>query len=141
MYLLFADYIAFASKVLGREPRYYPNIKGIAPQSDLNYSMNLYSDLWEDNYYRYGDFYVNQTKIARDNTISSTSEDVGDAQNTLQFKVENDSRSMARDMASSPNSVISAISTADSVSEMLVNGSNDENPTLMVAMTSHQIKV
>ncbi|KAJ1903611.1 hypothetical protein LPJ81_002964 [Coemansia sp. IMI 209127] len=38
-YLLFADYVAFANKVLGRSISYYPNSNGISPQSDSGYTM------------------------------------------------------------------------------------------------------
>ncbi|KAJ2848569.1 hypothetical protein GGI22_005706, partial [Coemansia erecta] len=70
-YVLFADYVAFANKVLGRSISYYPNSNGISPQSDSGYSMQAPDYLYTSMALTDGDFYANQKASTQDDNSSS----------------------------------------------------------------------
>ncbi|KAJ1796253.1 hypothetical protein LPJ59_003862, partial [Coemansia sp. RSA 2399] len=102
IYLLFADYIAFASNILGRSISYYPVVNGWAPQPYSNYAMiapNLVSSIATID----GDFYASQQDPPAVASSSSATSGVDNDNNNSGSTAKFQSSSSAANFVSSTN--------------------------------------
>ncbi|KAJ1894657.1 hypothetical protein LPJ81_005119, partial [Coemansia sp. IMI 209127] len=102
-YLLFADYVAFANKVLGRSISYYPNSNGISPQSDSGYTMQTPDYLYTFRLVSDGDFYANQTDSSQDDSSSSVSDSEDQSQGASDSDVNSRGGAVNSDTLSDPS--------------------------------------
>ncbi|KAJ2513888.1 hypothetical protein H4217_006071 [Coemansia sp. RSA 1939] len=97
IYVLFADYIAFADNVLSRSIGYYPSSNGISPQSDVGYSMGAPEEPEIKGWVIIkGDFYADQKKVVIEENTSSSS-----ASQTISSGIESGSSEPQGDSLSS----------------------------------------
>ncbi|KAJ1764671.1 hypothetical protein LPJ74_006603, partial [Coemansia sp. RSA 1843] len=116
IYVLFADYIAFASKVLGRSIGYYPNSDGISPQPDPGYSMKLPKFPIKLVTLKNGDFYANQGDAPSDDNSSSAAESVDQTLSSSDVSMGSQSINELADPSSEFDSVYSFASASEAQS-------------------------
>ncbi|KAJ1663944.1 hypothetical protein EV178_004566 [Coemansia sp. RSA 1646] len=134
IYVLFADYIAFASKVLGRSISYYPNSGDSSPQSNPDYSMKAPDYLLSYRTIKSGDFYASQSDAPSDNSSPSATESDDQSQISSDSAIDGLSSDRGSDTAGDNGSEALSATSNDIGGSSSDNQDNESKKTAIIGV-------